>query len=87
MIRKFVAALSALALASCASSGVQTAEPQFPPGPALYVARDADSTVYIFGTLHIRRPNEEWGGSGALDGEGHFARRASADAGAGHALR
>lgn len=62
MIRKFVAALSALALASCASSGVQTAEPQFPPGPALYVARDADSTVYIFGTLHIRRPNEEWGG-------------------------
>jgi len=30
--------------------------------PLLYVARDADSTLYLFGTVHIRRPNTPWGG-------------------------
>jgi uncharacterized protein YbaP (TraB family) len=30
--------------------------------PVLYVARDADSTLYLFGTVHIRRPNTPWGG-------------------------
>jgi uncharacterized protein YbaP (TraB family) len=30
--------------------------------PVLYVAHDADSTLYLFGTVHIRRPNTPWGG-------------------------
>ncbi|WP_228126805.1 TraB/GumN family protein [Candidatus Viadribacter manganicus] len=33
-----------------------------PAYPALFVARDADSTLYLFGTMHIRRPGGEWGG-------------------------
>jgi uncharacterized protein YbaP (TraB family) len=54
------AAITAAAalLLGCASS-----EPEFPPGPALFVARDADSTMYLFGTLHIRQPGTPWGGA------------------------
>lgn len=63
MIREICAAFAALTLAACASG-----EPQFPPGPALYVARDADSTMYLFGTLHIRRPGSPWGGARAQAG-------------------
>jgi len=64
MIRKLCAALASVALLGCAS----TQEPAFPPGPALFVARDADSTMYLFGTLHIRRPNASWGGTRAQQG-------------------
>ena len=30
-------------------------------GPALWVVRDADSTVYLFGTVHVLRPTTVWG--------------------------
>lgn len=30
-------------------------------GPALWVIRDADSTLYLFGTVHILRPTTAWG--------------------------
>lgn len=30
------------------------------PGPALWVVRDADSTLYLFGTLHFLRPGTVW---------------------------
>jgi uncharacterized protein YbaP (TraB family) len=33
--------------------------------PALFVARDADSTLYLFGTVHIRQPGADWGGANA----------------------
>lgn len=33
--------------------------------PALFVARDADSTLYLFGTVHLRRPGGAWGGADA----------------------
>jgi len=66
MIRSICAALAALALSACAAT---TTEAQnFPPGPALFVARDADSTMYLFGTLHIRRPDQPWGGARAQEG-------------------
>ncbi|HYD88889.1 MAG TPA: TraB/GumN family protein [Vitreimonas sp.] len=52
-------------LMGCATA---PAEPQFPPGPALFVARDADSTMYLFGTLHIRRSGAPWGGAQAQAG-------------------
>jgi uncharacterized protein YbaP (TraB family) len=39
--------------------------PAFPhadgPGPALWVVRDADSTLYLFGTVHVLRPTTTWG--------------------------
>src|SRR5690606_29882119 len=31
------------------------------PGPALWVVRDADSTLYLFGTMHLLRPTTGWG--------------------------
>ena len=30
-------------------------------GPALWVVRDADSTIYLFGTVHVLRPDTAWG--------------------------
>lgn len=30
-------------------------------GPALWIVRDADSTLYLFGTVHILRPTTAWG--------------------------
>src|SRR5512147_1804842 len=30
--------------------------------PALFVVRDADSTIYLFGTIHVRRRGQDWGG-------------------------
>lgn len=28
--------------------------------PALWVVRDADSTIYLFGTVHLMRPGDDW---------------------------
>ncbi|MDP2116627.1 MAG: TraB/GumN family protein, partial [Brevundimonas sp.] len=30
-------------------------------GPALWVVRDDDSTIYLFGTVHMLRPTTAWG--------------------------
>ena len=30
-------------------------------GPAMWVIRDADSTLYLFGTVHVLRPTTAWG--------------------------
>lgn len=30
-------------------------------GPALWAVRDADSTIYLFGTVHVLRPTTAWG--------------------------
>lgn len=30
------------------------------PKPALWMLRDADSTVYLFGTIHFLRPDTDW---------------------------
>lgn len=42
------------------------AEPRVVPqadgaGPALWVVSDADSTIYLFGTVHVLRPTTAWG--------------------------
>lgn len=56
MPRNLLSALVALyALAACAP----TRQPAF--APALFVARDADSTMYLYGTIHLRRAGEPWG--------------------------
>lgn len=46
------------ALAQDAAAAVPPAEGQ---GPALWIVRDADSTLYLFGTMHILRPTTAWG--------------------------
>jgi uncharacterized protein len=67
MKRILIGLAAALALCACASSAT------YAPGPALFVARDADSTLYIYGTIHLRKPGQPWG-SAAVD-----AALASAD--------
>lgn len=47
------------ALTLCALSPAAFAEPLH---PALYVVRDEDSTLYLFGTIHARPSGADWGG-------------------------
>jgi len=35
-------------------------EPVAGEGPALWVIKDADSTIYLFGTVHVLRPSTTW---------------------------
>jgi hypothetical protein len=66
MMRRLTDALAAFVLlAGCASSQARRDAQFIGQGPALFVARDADSTMYLFGTVHLRRPNTEWGGPNA----------------------
>jgi uncharacterized protein YbaP (TraB family) len=60
------AALSALLLAPSAMAQAPaapvavTAAPQG-SGPGLWVVKDADSTIYLFGTVHVLKPETPWG--------------------------
>lgn len=75
MIKTWFAAALAMTFAGVAFADVKpprpapvtapapAAEPTLTPvRPALFAVRDADSTIYLFGTVHIRRPGSEWGG-------------------------
>lgn len=53
-MRDFRMALMALAAASCLAVAPVKAE------PALWVVADSDTTLYLFGTIHTLRPQDEW---------------------------
>ncbi|MDQ3125901.1 MAG: TraB/GumN family protein, partial [Pseudomonadota bacterium] len=61
-------AACATALLTALPAGAASPPPQSTPtateipaeGPALWVIRDADSTVYLFGTVHMLRPDTGW---------------------------
>lgn len=40
--------------------GCATPEVGAAPGPALYVARDADSALYLYGTIHVLKAGAQW---------------------------
>lgn len=48
------------ALAQAAPSPATATAPRADAGPALWVVRDADSTIYLFGTVHMMRPEVQW---------------------------
>lgn len=51
----------ALAQAAAPAAPVAVAAPRAEgAGPALWVIRDADSTIYLFGTVHVLRPTTGW---------------------------
>jgi uncharacterized protein YbaP (TraB family) len=54
--------LVAAALAAATPSGMTSADiaPERPSEPAMFVVRDADTTVYIFGTFHALDGNHAW---------------------------
>ncbi|WP_164549698.1 TraB/GumN family protein [Altericroceibacterium xinjiangense] len=58
-----LAALSLLGLPGCATfvDSATTAEAQqYPPGPALWAVSDADTTIYLFGTVHSLPSDVDW---------------------------
>ncbi|MEP9361143.1 TraB/GumN family protein [Sphingomonas sp. KR3-1] len=57
MIRRLAAALLALALWGC---GEKPAADAGAADPALWVVRDADTTIYLFGTVHVLKPGLRW---------------------------
>lgn len=56
----------ALSLPACAKQPAPTPAPTAPAAgiadadPALWVVRDADTTIYLFGTIHVLRPGLTW---------------------------
>ena len=57
VVRAF-AALVAVSLASCAQA---PAPEEGGITPALYAVRDRDSTIYLYGTVHVRPRGADWG--------------------------
>jgi uncharacterized protein len=60
------AAAGAMLLASaCATAKENAATPAATAQvaqPAMWVVRDADSTIYLYGTIHLRKTGAKWGG-------------------------
>lgn len=48
------------AFAQTASAVAAWSPPAQGGGPALWVVRDADSTIYLYGTVHVLRPSTVW---------------------------
>lgn len=74
MIKNWLCAAFTIAFAGVAHADVKPPPPAppvveqgalTPVRPALFVARDADSAIYLFGTVHARRPGSDWGGPAA----------------------
>jgi uncharacterized protein YbaP (TraB family) len=54
--------VAAIALAACATTACAR---EF--DPALYAVRDADSTLYLYGTVHVRPQGTDWGDQDVRD--------------------
>lgn len=53
MIRGLLTLVAALSLTGCALFGEDA-------DPALWVVRDDDTTIYLFGTVHVLKPRTHW---------------------------
>jgi uncharacterized protein YbaP (TraB family) len=53
MLRRALPALSALLLSGCSLFGSDA-------DPALWVVKDEDTTIYLFGTVHVLEPGTRW---------------------------
>jgi uncharacterized protein YbaP (TraB family) len=56
MKKFFAASVCALVLLGACATKPQSA----PPEPALFVVKDADSTLYLYGTIHLRKTGAPW---------------------------
>jgi uncharacterized protein YbaP (TraB family) len=50
-----------VAASTAADAAIRAVPPAEGRGPALWVVKDADSTLYLFGTVHLLRPTTGWG--------------------------
>lgn len=55
-MKKLLALLVSFALASCGTPAPKTGDAD----PALWVVKDADTTIYLFGTIHALKPGLSW---------------------------
>lgn len=55
-----LALYAVIAVPATYAQSTPAAQPQGDAGPALWVVRDADSTLYLFGTVHMMRPETQW---------------------------
>lgn len=53
MLKRLIAPFAALLLSSCSLFGEDA-------DPALWVVKDADTTIYLFGTVHVLKPRMHW---------------------------
>jgi uncharacterized protein YbaP (TraB family) len=60
-----------LVAAALAAAMPTAAHPSPPPEPAMFVVRDADTTIYIFGTFHALDPRTQWFGASVRDAFEH----------------
>lgn len=60
LTRRLLASLALAFVTACAST--PRTDDTIGAAPALFVARDADSTLYLYGTIHLRRAGDAWGG-------------------------
>ena len=60
MLKRALPALSALLLSGCSFFGSDA-------DPALWVVKDDDTTVYLFGTVHVLKPGTRWFDDGVRD--------------------
>ena len=58
LVMRGLAALGFVALASCATVPQQSSATG--NGPALWQVSDADTTIHLFGTIHLLPPNSNW---------------------------
>lgn len=62
LVASLIGAWSGPAFAQAAPVPISAAaaQPTAGEGPALWVIKDADSTIYLFGTIHVLRPETRW---------------------------
>ncbi len=58
MIRTLLASLALFALPACGNTPAQRVQP--PARPALWKVVDADTTIYLFGTIHLLPKGLDW---------------------------
>lgn len=56
MVKFLITAL----LAAAQTTPIAAAAPSLPPAPAMWVVRDADTTIYLFGTFHALDGRSDW---------------------------
>lgn len=61
LLRRATAAFGiAAAAASCTSAAAPSASAFSTPKPAMWQVKDADTTIYLFGTIHLLPDNYQW---------------------------
>lgn len=59
-LRKFAAALAAATMLAGPALAESVPAPKLMADPAIWMVKDADTTIYLLGTVHVLKPGTEW---------------------------